>query len=51
MYTMNRPKKPKTVDARCINCIFYVKRKQYCEKHKMPTKRTSMCLQIERKDI
>jgi len=51
MYTMNQMKKTKLVDARCINCKFYVKYKQYCEKHKMPTKKTSMCLQIERKDI
>lgn len=51
MYTTNRPKKStkkiKTTNARCINCKYYIKRKQICGKHKMKTTRFSSCLQFE----
>ena len=50
MYTTNRPKKPKIVNARCINCKYYIKRKQICNKHKMKTTRFSSCLQFETGD-
>ena len=50
MNITNQTKKPKIIEARCINCIFYVKRKQYCEKHKMKTTRFSSCLQFETGD-
>lgn len=51
MKVMNRPKKPKMTNARCINCKYYVKRKQICNKHKMKTTRFSSCLQFEKEEI
>ena len=45
------PKKKKTIEARCINCIWYAKYKQFCKKHKIPTKRFNSCFDIERYDI
>ena len=51
MCTMNQMKKNRILDAKCINCKYYVKYKQHCKKHKMKTTKESFCMQIERKDI
>lgn len=40
----------KLTDVKCGNCKYYVKYKQYCNKHKMNTKIFSMCLQFEKKE-
>lgn len=42
--------KKKITEARCINCKYYEKYKQYCNKHKMKATRFSSCTCFEKKE-